>query len=1382
MKYTLRTSSALSMKTLLSVCLLALSLLPVSLFAKENTSGGPVTARPARQFRTSAACLPSTSVSQLDINNVRALIHNGGDMWWDLVGAARYEVPKLTDPALARHALFAGSLWIGGIDNSGLLRIAGQTYRQSGNDFWPGPLRTTGGADTEQAICQKWDKHFKVNKTEVDQFRTNGTVSASIANWPAINEDAGAGDFERFLAPFHDANNDLDYNPDDGDYPVVKIASCPEEILPDQFIWWVINDKGDVHTSTGGQPIGVEIQMMAFAFTTSNAVNDMTFYQQKVFNRSSLTLNDTYIGQWTDADLGWAFDDFGGADTLRGFAYVYNADNQDVPTTFGYGTEPPAVGIDFFQGPLADDNNGVDDDKDGITDETGERLQMTKFVYYNNDFTLLGNPSQPTHYYNYLIGRWKDGSPMVDDRDATITDGYPNSGDLPGTPTNFMFPDYPGTNSCQYVRYNSANPWGEAVNGVAQGQPADKRLLQSSGPFTLRPGSFNEIIVGAVWARDQANQFDNAQFGSLCKLLQSDDIAQALFDACFDLLDGPDAPDLFMDEYDRELVLSWRYTSPSANNYYENYKENDPVLCQASPNNCTFEFEGYMIYQLKDGTVNSTELEDASKARLIAQCDIRNGVTTIVNRESVVISGQSEPLITDKVMVEGNDRGLFRTLSIRTDAFAEGADEQVVNYRTYYFVIVAYAYNDTSADGRKFIRSNRNVIIKPGTPHKSEFKNFGTTLMGRYGDGPEVTRLNGRGNSGRYLKLTDATEQALLNAPYTVAAPTYVGGLGPIDLKIVNPQEIKPRVYELDVYRDSLVQIRPNYEFADSAVFSDFMVYDVTDAPTRRLVYRAEFNADNANLAAYEDRILNGKEHLIIDTYQPNIVERLGFSVAINQSTYPGDTLDVPNSGFIEAEIVHEDPTRQWLTGLPDQDNFPLYNWIRSGATPRDAGNNTSDPDFLDYFGNGAGPTTNLVKSLHFYDKNESYEKVLNGTWSPYIMAASFHTAKDLIAPRVKIFWHDGAFVSKAYPGQLIPDFEMDPNEVVRLDSLPNVDIVITTDQSKWSRCIVVETSPSKNLGSGAWIMTAKWRNNMSLADINNCVAPTTPAPGSTDYGMSYFPGYAIDVDSGRRLNILFGESTWHKNQNGDDMIFNPTSSLGNDGKSVGGRHYLYVSKTTYDGCAALATHLRVPPTAQLTGLGTELANRPLRFNTGAGIIDIAEAWKTMTWTTIPLASSSQLSFSCYRNIPSNVRVSLRVSQEMQKGARFRFDMRPYAALFNQQDVAKDALSIIRVVPNPYYGKSGASRGRYETSQLDTRVKITNLPTKCTVRIFTLNGALVRTFRKDSNEPDQEWDLKNDYGVPIASGLYILHIDAGDVGERVLKFFCVMPQPDLNAY
>ena len=42
-----------------------------------------------------------------------------------------------------------------------------------------------------------------------------------------------------------------------------------------------------------------------------------------------------------------------------------------------------------------------------------------------------------------------------------------------------------------------------------------------------------------------------------------------------------------------------------------------------------------------------------------------------------------------------------------------------------------------------------------------------------------------------------------------------------------------------------------------------------------------------------------------------------------------------------------------------------------------------------------------------------------------------------------------------------------------------------------------------------------------------------------SDTGMSWFPGYAIDTQTGERLNIAFGEDSWLVTENGDDMIYN---------------------------------------------------------------------------------------------------------------------------------------------------------------------------------------------------------------------------------------------------
>ena len=67
----------------------------------------------------------------------------------------------------------------------------------------------------------------------------------------------------------------------------------------------------------------------------------------------------------------------------------------------------------LFQGPIADPNDGIDNYRDGQIDEPNEEIIMSKFVYYNNDFTVIGNPSEGIHFYNYLRGIWKDNVPMT---------------------------------------------------------------------------------------------------------------------------------------------------------------------------------------------------------------------------------------------------------------------------------------------------------------------------------------------------------------------------------------------------------------------------------------------------------------------------------------------------------------------------------------------------------------------------------------------------------------------------------------------------------------------------------------------------------------------------------------------------------------------------------------------------------------------------------------------------------------------------------------------------------------------------------------------------------------------------------------------------------
>ena len=122
---------------------------------------------------------------------------------------------------------------------------------------------------------------------------------------------------------------------------------------------------------------------------------------------------------------------------------------------------------------------------------------------------------------------------------------------------------------------------------------------------------------------------------------------------------------------------------------------------------------------------------------------------------------------------------------------------------------------------------------------------------------------------------------------------------------------------------------------------------------------------------------------------------------------------------------------------------------------------------------------------------------------------------------------------------------------------------------------------------------------------------------------------------------------------------------------------------------------------------------------------------------------------------------------------------------FNTNDVynekstehGKNALDIINVVPNPYYAFSA-----YEGTPVENKVKFTNLPERCDISIYTIDGTLVRRLKKDDSSTDLVWDIKNDAKVPVASGMYLIHVNAPGLGEKVLKWMGIMRELDLDSF
>jgi len=111
--------------------------------------------------------------------------------------------------------------------------------------------------------------------------------------------------------------------------------------------------------------------------------------------------------------------------------------------------------------------------------------------------------------------------------------------------------------------------------------------------------------------------------------------------------------------------------------------------------------------------------------------------------------------------------------------------------------------------------------------------------------------------------------------------------------------------------------------------------------------------------------------------------------------------------------------------------------------------------------------------------------------------------------------------------------------------------------------------------------------------------------------------------------------------------------------------------------------------------------------------------------------------------------------------------------VYQKEDMAK-----INVVPNPYYG--------YHSGELNAFarwVQFTYLPNKCTIRIFDLAGNVIRKLEKNSSETALlKWDLKNEYALPVASGIYVYQVDAGDLGNKIGKIAIFTPNERLDTY
>ena len=599
-----------------------------------------------------------------DANQIRSWVGNNGHIVSHIpTGDSGLEWPK----GSGYTAVFASGLWVAGMVD-GSVRSAAAEFT---SEFQPGIIIYDPVTQTSSGPDSPNDARFQVSSIDKGDNAdvTSPNYNREYSTWPAA-DGAPAHDGEFFTdtnlngvwddgEPWDDFDVDGIYDGPDG---VMISGEDPPQMIGDQMHWFVINDaEPNTHSNLWStEPLGIEVQTTVFGFDRADPLGNVMFLKWLVINKSGGDIDDMYLSIWSDADLGDATDDYVGCDTTLSIGYFYNGGQTDQD----YGSKPPSVGYDFFQGPIVP---SVGDTAliSGREIADFRNLPMTSFVYYINGDPFLDDPETADEAYNYMQGLSVTGEVFHERFDETL----PIS--------RFIYPGDPNTRS-GWTAYDDL-------------VPGDMRGMMSSGPFDMstwidtdgdgfpqvgEPG-VQEVVSAVIIAAGT----NNTNAVSAMKFF--DQYAQGAYDAQFNL-PSPSSPQVLVSELDNQIILSWEEGAEALEAFSE----------------LEYEFEGYNIYQ--------GESENGPWV-LVQTYDVANGVGTILDREFNVENG----LILEGPVQFGADEGVQRLIDLRRDAVRGNID--LINGRKYYYAVSSYAYSESKAP-RTVESSKSAIIVRPHAP------------------------------------------------------------------------------------------------------------------------------------------------------------------------------------------------------------------------------------------------------------------------------------------------------------------------------------------------------------------------------------------------------------------------------------------------------------------------------------------------------------------------------------------------------------------------------------------------------------------------------------------------------------------------------------------
>jgi hypothetical protein len=343
----------------------------------------------------------------------------------------------------------------------------------------------------------------------------------------------------------------------------------PQAAVSSGDAWAIFNDRDPAqHTAAASgtpRPIGFEVYQTTYSWTLPWN-RDIVFFKLDIRNRTSDTIRDVYLGIACDADVGNATDDRAALALAK---YVYNqsgtdsvwVDNMGYVWSEGIQTDPSGfVGFDFLQSPYVKNPDGSIDGFDGLD---------------NNGNGLIDEPAEGRQYgmSAFKIFTLTDADPVDDFQQYLALAGY-----------DYWNPQHP------YNPYDSTDV-----------SPADKRFLQSTGPFSLAPNEIVTVTFGAIAAERAPGTGDQMIY----HLAQASRAAQAAYDNNWIAPEPPPSPHVTAVPGDGRVTLVW-------DDFPEDVEDRFFPLAPslASPFYVGVDFQGYKVYRSRTGQPNSWTLLD----------------------------------------------------------------------------------------------------------------------------------------------------------------------------------------------------------------------------------------------------------------------------------------------------------------------------------------------------------------------------------------------------------------------------------------------------------------------------------------------------------------------------------------------------------------------------------------------------------------------------------------------------------------------------------------------------------------------------------------------------------------------------------------------------